>query len=44
MDSKHAIVQTIGETAHILTGRSEIKVKKKAGLGGLLRRFAPQKK
>ena len=29
---QHAIVQTINEIAHVLTGRSEIKAKKKAGL------------
>ena len=30
---RHAIVQTINEIAHVLTGRSEIKTKKKAGPG-----------
>jgi pilus assembly protein CpaE len=44
MDSRHAIAQAIGEMAHVLTGRSEIKVKKKSGLGGLLSRLAPKKK
>jgi pilus assembly protein CpaE len=36
MDAQHAIVQTINELAHILTGRSEIKTRKKAGLGSVL--------
>jgi pilus assembly protein CpaE len=37
-DGKHAIVQSLAEMAHILTGRSEIKAKKKPGLGNLLGR------
>ncbi len=36
MDSAHAIVQTINEIAHILTGRGEVKPKGKPGLGSLL--------
>lgn len=36
MDAQHAVVQTINEIAYVLTGRSEIKSKKKrAGLSGL---------
>jgi len=44
MDAKHAIVQTIYEMAHVLTGRSEIKTKKKAGLGDILGRLKLKKK
>ena len=36
MDAAHSVVHTINEMAHILTGRSEIKAKKKAGLGDIL--------
>ena len=36
IDATHAVVHTINEMAHVLTGRSEIKAKKKAGLGDLL--------
>jgi pilus assembly protein CpaE len=39
MDAKHAIVQSIAEMAHVLTGRSEAKAKKKPGLGNLLDRM-----
>jgi pilus assembly protein CpaE len=34
----------INEIAHVLTGRSEIKTKKKAGLGNLLGRLSRNKK
>ncbi|MEW9807271.1 CpaE family protein [Mesorhizobium sp. ZMM04-5] len=44
MDAAHPIVAIMHEMAHVLTGRSEIKAKKKAGLGGILGRFAPKKK
>jgi pilus assembly protein CpaE len=44
MDAQNAIVQTIGEIAHVLTGRSEIKPKKKPGLGNLLGRLKLKKK
>ncbi len=43
MDTAHAVVQTINEIAHVLTGRSEVKVKKKAGFGGLLDRLKVKK-
>jgi len=36
MDPQHATVQAINELAHILTGRSEIKARKKGGLGSML--------
>src|SRR5262245_42734902 len=39
MDAQNAIVQTINEMAHVLTGRAEIKAKKKAGFGSLLGRL-----
>jgi pilus assembly protein CpaE len=39
MDAKHAIVQSMAEMAHVLTGRSEVKAKKKPGLGNLLDRM-----
>ena len=44
MDAQNPIVQTIGEIAHVLTGRSEIKAKKKAGFGNLLGRLKLKKK
>jgi pilus assembly protein CpaE len=43
-DAKHAIVQMINEMAHVLTGRSEIKARKKAGLGNLIDRLKLKKK
>ncbi|WP_311030065.1 AAA family ATPase [Mesorhizobium koreense] len=39
MDAKHAIVNSMVEMAHVLTGRSEVKAKKKPGLGNLLGRM-----
>jgi pilus assembly protein CpaE len=39
MDAKHAVVQSIAEMAHVLTGRSETKARKKPGLGNLLDRM-----
>lgn len=36
MDPQHAIVRIIGEMAHVLTGRSEIKSRKKSGLADML--------
>jgi pilus assembly protein CpaE len=45
MDAQNAIVQTINEIAHVLTGRSEIKTKKKKpGLGSLIDRLKLKKK
>jgi pilus assembly protein CpaE len=44
MDAQNAIVQTINEIAHVLTGRSEIKTRKKAGIGNLLDRLKLRKK
>ena len=44
MDAKSPIVQIINEMSHVLTGRSEIKVKKKAGLGGLLNKLKQKQK
>lgn len=44
MDAKSPIVQIIGEISHILTGRSEIKARKKPGLSGLLGKLKPKKK
>jgi len=39
MDAQHAIVQTINELAHVLTGRIEVKAKKKGGLGAMLEKL-----
>jgi pilus assembly protein CpaE len=39
MDAANPIVQTINEIAHVLTGRSEIKSRKRSGLGTLLGRL-----
>ncbi|MBA3448535.1 MAG: AAA family ATPase [Pseudaminobacter sp.] len=44
MDAKNPIVLQINEIAHVLTGRSEIKAKKKAGFGKLLGRLKLKKK
>ncbi|TIT69432.1 MAG: CtpF protein, partial [Mesorhizobium sp.] len=44
MDAKSPIVGIIDEIAHVLTGRSEIKTKKKAGLGSLLGKLSRNKK
>ena len=44
MDAQNAVVQTINEMAHVLTGRSEIRAKKKAGIGNLLDRLKLKKK
>jgi pilus assembly protein CpaE len=44
MDAKHPSVGSINEIAHVLTGRSEIKVKAKVGLGSLLGRLKSKKK
>lgn len=44
MDAKHQIVATLNEMAHILTGRAEIKIKKKAGLNSLLGKLSMKKK
>lgn len=44
MDAKHAIVQTINEMAHVLTGRGEVRTKKRAGLGNLLGKLTRKKK
>lgn len=43
MDAQHAVVQTINEMAHILTGRAEVKQRKKGGLEGLLERLKIKK-
>ena len=44
MDAKSPIVATINEIAHVLTGRSEIKARKKAALGGILDKLKLGKK
>lgn len=44
MDAKSQIVSTINEIAHVLTGRSEIRAKKKAGLGNILEKLKRSKK
>ena len=44
MDSQHAISQTMAELAHILTGRSEVKSRKKAGLGSIIERLRAKRK
>lgn len=44
MEASHAVVGIMNEIAHVLTGRSEIKTKKKAGIGGLLGKLAIKKK
>lgn len=44
MDAKHAIVQSIKEIAHVLTGRSEIKARGKPGIFGILGKLKRKKK
>ncbi|RWM09439.1 MAG: CtpF protein [Mesorhizobium sp.] len=44
MDAKSPVVGTINEIAHVLTGRSEIKTKKRAGLGSILGKLSRNKK
>ena len=44
MDAKNPVVGTISEIAHVLTGRSEIKARKKAALGSLLEKLKRNKK
>lgn len=44
MDAKSPIVATVTEIAHVLTGRSEIKARKKPGLGGILEKLKRNKK
>lgn len=39
MDGQHAIVQSINEMAHVLTGRAESRQRKKSGLEGILERL-----
>jgi len=43
MDAKNPTVQTVNELAHILTGRGEVKSKKKPGLGDMLARLRRKK-
>ena len=44
MDAAHAAVQIVNEMAHVLTGRAEIKQKKKPGLEALLGKLKLKKK
>ena len=44
MDKQSPIVQSINEIAHILTGRSEVKAKKKPGLSDMLAKLKRAKK
>ena len=43
MDAQHAIVKSISDIAHVLTGRSEIKPKGKSGLAGVLAKLRAKK-
>lgn len=43
MDAKNPTVGIINEIAHVLTGRGEVKSKKKAGLGGMLSKLTRKK-
>jgi pilus assembly protein CpaE len=43
MDAKHPTVQIVSEIAHVLTGRSEIKLKKKPSLNAILERLKKKK-
>jgi pilus assembly protein CpaE len=44
MDAKNPIAAAINEIAHVLTGRSEIKPKAKAGISGMLGKLKRKKK
>ena len=44
MEAAHPVVDTMNDIAHVLTGRTEIKMKKRAGLGSLLGKLAIKKK
>jgi pilus assembly protein CpaE len=44
MDAKNPVVASINEIAHVLTGRSEIKAKKKDAFGNLLGKLKLKKK
>jgi len=43
MDAKNPIVQTLSEVSHVLTGRSEVKTRRKAGFGGILEKLKRKK-
>jgi pilus assembly protein CpaE len=43
IDKKHAIAATVSEMAHVLTGRAELKGKKKGGLDGILAKLKRKK-
>ena len=42
-DANHATVKLISEMAHIVTGRSEVKAKKKPGLQSILAKLRSKK-
>ncbi len=44
MDARSPVVATVNEIAHVLTGRSEVKARKKAALGGILEKLKRGKK
>jgi pilus assembly protein CpaE len=44
MDAQHAVVKSIAEIAHVLTGRVELRAKPKPGIAGLINKFVPKKK
>lgn len=44
MEASSPVVAMLNEVAHVLTGRSEIKSRKKAGIGGLLGKLGRKKK
>ncbi len=44
MEAAHPVVATLNEIAHVITGRKELKVKKKAGLGSLLGKIGRKSK
>ncbi len=44
MEAAHPVVAIMNEVAHVLTGRKELKAKKKAGLGDLLGKLGRKKK
>ncbi|MBI1620917.1 AAA family ATPase [Aquamicrobium zhengzhouense] len=43
MDANHAIVKMVNEIAHVVTGRAEVRTKKKAGFGGIISRLRIKK-
>ncbi len=42
-DANHAVTKMMSEIAHVVTGRSEVKAKKKQGIQSILAKLRPKK-